>query len=231
MKVLVLGYGSLGQEIVKQTGWDYISRKKDGFDITDTETWDCILKYNCDVIINCVANTDTYSNDRESHWKTNFKGVHDLINFCNEHKIKLVHISTDYVYGGNKFPNVSEKDVPVHMENWYSYTKLLGDSQIQLICENYLILRLGHKPKPFPYKYGFTDVIGNFDYTDTITTLIVKCVENDISGVYNLGTEPKTMYELATKTNEDVTSSKDFNNKLPKNVTMCLDKLKLSLSV
>ena len=39
LKVLVLGDGLLGSEIVKQTEWDYISRKKDGFDITDMETY------------------------------------------------------------------------------------------------------------------------------------------------------------------------------------------------
>ena len=35
MKVLVLGDGLLGSEIVRQTNWDCISRKKDGFDIND----------------------------------------------------------------------------------------------------------------------------------------------------------------------------------------------------
>lgn len=229
MKVLVLGYGSLGKEIVNQTGWDYISRKKDGFDITNTETWECILESNCDVIINCIANTDTYSDDRGSHWDVNFKGVHNLSQFCVKHNIKLIQISTDYVYGGKKFPNSTEKDVPVHMDNWYSYTKLLGDSQVQLICKDYLVLRLGHKPNPFPYEYGFTDVEGNFDYTDVIVELIVNCVNKGLKGVYNLGTETKTMYELAKKTKNDVKPSKDLNNKLPKNVTMSIQKYQRSL--
>ena len=37
MKVLVLGDGKLGSEIVKQTKWDYISRKKDKFDFTNNK--------------------------------------------------------------------------------------------------------------------------------------------------------------------------------------------------
>ena len=32
-KILILGDGLLAKELIKQTGWDYISRKKDGFDI------------------------------------------------------------------------------------------------------------------------------------------------------------------------------------------------------
>lgn len=105
MKVLVLGDGLLGKELVKQTNWDYISRKKDKFDLSDKSTYYLMAKtefgkvQHCDydVIINCIANTNTYSDDKESHWDTNYKGVADLVDFCNNWKIKLVHISTDYL--------------------------------------------------------------------------------------------------------------------------------------
>ena len=51
MKIVVLGDGLLGSEIVKQTGWDYISRKKDGFDIcTSDYQWFNLHTY--DIIIN-----------------------------------------------------------------------------------------------------------------------------------------------------------------------------------
>ena len=57
--VLVLGDGLLGSEIVRQTGWDYISRKKDGVDFTKPLSYiEHTNKYN--TIINCIANTDTY---------------------------------------------------------------------------------------------------------------------------------------------------------------------------
>ena len=76
MKILVLGDGKLGSEIVRQTGWEYTSRKKDGFDFTNYQDITDILlethhgtivtsKY--DVVVNCIANTDTYSTeDRKS---------------------------------------------------------------------------------------------------------------------------------------------------------------------
>jgi dTDP-4-dehydrorhamnose reductase len=68
LKVLVLGDGLLGSEIVKQTNWDFYSRRKNNFDINKIDT---ILPKNLDVIVNCIANTDTYSNDRISHWNVN----------------------------------------------------------------------------------------------------------------------------------------------------------------
>ena len=107
MKVLVLGDGLLGSEIVKQTSWDYISRKKDGFNITEPDTFDnffidqfdgILFTKKYDIIVNCIANTNTYSLNKEEHWKVNYEGVANLTDFCNKWNIKLIHISTDYVY-------------------------------------------------------------------------------------------------------------------------------------
>jgi len=39
MKVLVLGNGKLGQEIINQTGWDYLSRNKDNINVLDFDSW------------------------------------------------------------------------------------------------------------------------------------------------------------------------------------------------
>ena len=48
MKVLVLGDGLLGNEVCKQTGWNYISRKKDGIDFTNIESYVNFLSgYDC----------------------------------------------------------------------------------------------------------------------------------------------------------------------------------------
>ena len=149
-KIVVLGNGILGKEISKQTGWDNISREKNGFDITDNSLIEEMMFDQYDVIINCIANTNTYLDERDPHWNVNYKGVDNLVEFCNREGIKLVHVSTDYVYV-NAEPNSSEEDVPVHQGTWYAYTKLLGDSHVQLKSKDYLIVRGGHKPNPFPY--------------------------------------------------------------------------------
>jgi dTDP-4-dehydrorhamnose reductase len=234
MKVLVLGYGMLGKELVKQTGWDYTCIEEQGFDITKPEKWSQYLLsvefgsiQHCpyDVIINCIANTDTYSEERGPHWDINYRGTSDLVDFCNKWKVKLVQISTDYVYAGG-MPNQSEDDVPVHQDTWYSYTKLLSDAHVQLKSEDYLLLRLGHKQKPFPHPKAFSDIYGNFDYTDKITSIIVKMVKNNISGLYNVGTEAKSMYDLAKQTNPDVLPTSQLVNHIPKCVLMDLKKFK-----
>jgi len=231
MRIVVLGDGLLGSDVVKQTGWDCISRKKDGFDITQPEKFNDYFienhhsvafatKYDC--IVNCIAYTDTYSSDKELNWNVNYKGVADLVDFCNKWKIKLVHISTDYVYT-NSISEASEDDVPIHGNNWYSYTKLLADAYIELKSNNYLVCRETHKPNPFPYNKAWIDQIGNFDYIDTIASLIIQLIKLEAVGIFNVGTKLKSIHELANQTIAATPVLKP--NNVPSNTSMNLNKL------
>lgn len=196
LKVLVLGDGLLGSEIVRQTGWDCRSRKKGNFDLFNMAVT-APVEY--DVVINCIANTDTYSTDARAHMSINFDFVERLITHCNKYNIKLVHISTDYIYAGSE-SNASEDSVPVHANNWYSYSKLLADAWVQKESRDFLLCRCTHKPNPFPYAAAWTNQVGNFDYVDVIARIIIRMINRDMRGVYNVGTETKTMFELASKT-------------------------------
>ena len=222
-KNIILGYGLLGSEIVKQTKWNFICRSKDkSFDFDNIDTYkDKLLKY--DTVINCVAYTDTYSNDKSRHWNTNYKALSDLVDFCNIENKKIVHISTDYIYAGSN-KNADLNEVPVHNKTWYSYTKLLADAYIQLKSKKHLLIRCGHKEKPFKYEEAFEDVIGNFDYVDIIAKIIIDLIKNDVEGVNNIGTEVKSVYELAVRTNPNVIKSKSDNPLMPKDVTMDINK-------
>jgi dTDP-4-dehydrorhamnose reductase len=226
MKVIVLGDGRLGQEIINQTDWDYLSRKKDNFDVETFDEW-CWKLRGYDVIVNCIANTNTYSNDYHSVIKINYEFVTYLSKFCDEMNVKLVHISTDYVYA-NSFENASEESVPVPDRNWYSLSKLLADEHIILFNKNYLICRLSHKPYPFPYDEAWTDVVTNADYTPVISELVIKLIKNDAGGLYNVGTETKSIYELAAQTKQVSKTISPLH--VPKNVTMNLTKLNNFLS-
>lgn len=223
MKVLILGFGMLGKCIVKQTGWDFIDRKQHHFDFTEPITY-CNKVIPYDVIVNCVAYTNTYDMNKEEHWNINYKAVTELVNICNLLGSKLVHISTDYLYSGS-IENASENDVPVHPANWYGYTKLLADGYVQLKSKNYLLIRSTHKPEPFLYNKAINQK-GNFDYVSKISALIVDLIKNDATGLYNVGTETKTMQELAlqTKANVEITDEL-IHPSMPLNTTMNINKL------
>ena len=232
MKVLVLGDGLLGKELVSQTGWDCISRKKDGFDITNPSTFNLILEtfdgiaQTCsyDVIINCIANTDTYATEKQNHWDVNYRGAADLVDFCNQWKIKLIHISSDSVYANCPTPQ-PEEGIPQHLGTYYSYTKLLADGYVELKSSNYLLIKGTHKPTPFPFPGGWIDQVGNFDYVDIIASIIIKLITNNAQGIYNVGTTLKTMYDLAKQTNPDVIPIKKQSQSIPSDVSMNIDKL------
>lgn len=224
-RVLILGDGLLGKELINQTGWDYISRKKDKFDFNDLNSYDLLMKP-YDTIINCIAYTNTYDSEPYQHMQTNFRAVVSLVNHCNLYEKKLVHISTDYIYA-ESMSIANEKDVPVHARNWYSYSKLLADGYVQAIADKYLLMRTSFKPTPFPYPKAITTQVGNFDYVDVIGALMVKLINKDARGIYNVGTNTKTIYELAIRTNPTVVMSDEvLNPTMPRNITMDIRKMK-----
>ena len=232
MRTLILGDGILGTELRRQSQWNYISRKKDAFDIRDKDIYKtyflqilhgAIVDTKCDTIVNCIAHTDVYTEDKTLHWDINYKSVIDLSNFCHYHNIKLVHISSSYVYANSK-EETTEDDIPIHANNWYSYTKLLGDSYVQLFDKN-LIIRTLHKELPFKYKKAWINQIGNFDYVNTIGSLIISLINKNANGVYNVGTQLKTMHDLAIQTKPETPPALIPNLLIPNNVTMNVSKM------
>jgi len=223
MKVLVIGYGLLGKEIVKQTNWDYISREKDGIDFTEPASYKHLLN-GYDTVINCVAYTETYVDDSDLHWNVNYMGAAILTEICAQRAIKLVHISSDYIYANSK-SNATEEDVPVSQANWYGHTKLMADGYVKMRSPNYLTIRCGHKPRPFPYPKATTALRGNFDYMDVIVDLIIQLIQKQATGVYNVGTETKTMYDLALQTADVEPQDELPKEGMPSDVTMDISKM------
>ncbi len=213
MKVLVLGDGLLGSEIIKQTGWEYLSAKKDGINVVGNYQGliEKIDNINPDVLVNCIGYTNTYDPDRTKHWEINYKFVIFLVQYCDFRDIKLVHISTDYIYA-NTVGKKSEEDVPVHQQTWYSYTKLLADAYVQL-TDNYLMFRCSFKPKPFPYEKAFGNLKGNFDYVDVIAKQMIDLINENRTGIWNIGTEYKSVVQLARQTVPDIPEW--YSDKLP----------------
>jgi hypothetical protein len=86
-----------------------------------------------------------------------------------------------------------------------------------------LLIRCTHKPYPFPYENAWVDQVGNFDYVNEIAYNIIKLIRKNINGLYNVGTETKTMFDLASKSKSVKPISAPKH--VPKNTTMNLSKL------
>lgn len=134
MKKIVAGFdGMLASELydLKSQNSDYIFLRKDKFDITSLDSIERFLKSkSVDTIINCAAYTavdDCETNFNEAI-AVNQYGVKNLVSLCDKFNIKLIHISTDYVFDGTKkLFKIFDKCNPV---NNYGISKMGGENII-----------------------------------------------------------------------------------------------------
>jgi len=220
-KVLILGDGLLGSELQIQSGWDIVSRKLNTLDINSNHQVEKYVKQ-YDTVVNCVAFTDTYSEDYSTHWNVNFLFPKLLVDLCNIHKTKLVHISTEFVYANNKqIP--TEKDQPYPINNYYGKSKALADELIRIYSQEFLICRELHKPNPFPYDRVWRTYTSG-DFVNKIAELIVILVKNRAEGIYNVGTGGKGLWELTPNL-----PIEEPPTEVPTDTRMNLDKLRTFL--
>jgi len=145
-KVLVTGSkGQLGSELkdlVSDENFYFTDR--DTLDIADKEAVEKFCKENSiDTIINCAAYTavDKAEEDVENAEKINHLAVKYLAEVAKENGIKLVHVSTDYVFDGENFRPYVESDV-TNPNGVYGSTKLAGEEAIKKVNpHNTIIIR------------------------------------------------------------------------------------------
>jgi len=103
---------------------------------------DTINNFKPDVVINAAAYTavDKAESEEELAFSINCIGPEYLAKAANKANAALIHISTDYVFEGNKSGIYSEDD-PVNPQGMYGQTKLAGEAAVKRCCKKYLILR------------------------------------------------------------------------------------------
>ena len=153
----------------------------------------------------------------------NIIGTCNLVKICNELNIKLIYLSTNYVYPGLT-GNYKETD-PLLPYNNYSWSKLGGESAVQMY-KNSLIIRVCMTEKPFIHKFAFKDLITNFIFHDEFVKIFPKLIK--LKGVINFGGKTMSVFNFAKKTNKDVKgiiSTKLLKTKIPLNHSMSLKKV------
>ncbi len=154
----------------------------------------------------------------------NIIGTCNLVIVCSKLKIKLIYLSTNYVYPGIK-GNYKETDALLPYNN-YAWSKLGGECAVQMY-NNSLVIRLSMTEKPFIHKYAFKDQITNFMFHEEVVKIFPNLLK--IKGVINLGGKSNSVYNFARKFNKNIkpiSSSKILREKIPLNHSMNLKKLK-----
>ena len=153
----------------------------------------------------------------------NIIGTANVTKICEELNIKLIYVSTNYVYQGTK-GNYKETD-PLLPVNSYAWSKLGGEASVQLY-KNSLILRICMTEKPFVHKKAFANVKTSFIFHEDVVRILFKLLNE--KGIINLGGKSEYIYNFAKKFNPNVKKiflKKNINNIMPFDSTINLQKL------
>jgi dTDP-4-dehydrorhamnose reductase len=149
----------------------------------------------------------------------NIIGTANIVNECFKKKIKLIYISTNYLYPGNK-GNYKETDALLPWNN-YGWSKLGGESSVQMYKDS-LIIRCALTEYPFRHKKAFFDVKSNFIYHKDFIPILFKII--DKKGIINVGEKSQTIFNFVKKDKKDIIKTKS-KGKMPKRIDMNLRKL------
>lgn len=147
MRVLVTGAGGmLGRDVVEEMGnrgYAVIPLTRAALDITDGKAVkEALFRHGPEAVINCAAYTkvDQAEEEYRQALKVNALGVRNLALACRETGAVLVHISTDYVFGGrhDKPWGIYDRRNPI---NAYGRSKYLGERFLETIAPKYFLVR------------------------------------------------------------------------------------------
>ncbi|MDU9049162.1 MAG: dTDP-4-dehydrorhamnose reductase [Candidatus Electrothrix sp. Rat3] len=148
MNILITGAGGqLGQDCLTVMGEEHTvhGRTSKQVDITHSEQVRREIKeLQPDVVVNCAAYTavDRCESEQDACWAVNAQGAAKLAEACAAGSARLIHISTDYVFAGDKpVPEPYTEQDTVGPLSVYGKSKLAGEQAIAERMDDFLILR------------------------------------------------------------------------------------------
>ena len=210
MKVLVTGVkGQLGFDVVNELtsrGIEAVGVDIEEMDITDSASVDKVIKAAApDAVIHCAAYTavDAAEENEAVCRKVNADGTRNIAKVCKELDIKMIYISTDYVFSGQgeRFWEPEDEREP---QSVYGQTKYEGELAVQELLEKYFIVRIawvfGINGKNFVKTMlnlaktrdtltVVNDQFGSPTYTYDLAKLLADMVQTEKYGVYHATNE------------------------------------------
>ena len=148
MKILLTGgKGMLGRTLVRELGGDFdvIATDLPEADITDENVIDAVIaRHAPEVVIHCAAMTavDRCETERDLAFRLNARGSANVAAACRRQGVRLIAISTDYVFEGDSNRPYNEFDRPTGGRTVYGQSKLAGEEAVRTLCPNHVICRI-----------------------------------------------------------------------------------------
>lgn len=225
-KILVLGSGGqLGRTLIDISEYERIPMyglDHNTCDITnETQLKHYLYDLQPDIVINCAAWTNVNLAERldckQKVYDINVTGSGNIAKYCKEIGAKLIHISTDYIFGDGYNRPIRESELPYPI-NWYGETKWRGELAVDRNHDNWIIIRtswvyskynMNFVNKVYDSLLGCNtcqvciDEISSPTYgVDLAKFILTICNDkyNDVQGVFNFSNiGPCSRYDLAYK--------------------------------
>ena len=227
-KILLLGAtGKLGVHLV-----DQINHLKINL-LTPTHKECPIENYNTlyntiknakpNVIIHAAGyvNTEGCEKDKQLCLDSNVLGTFNVVKICRLLNIKLVFISSEYVFNGDE--NEYTTNSKVDPKNTYGISKACGEFIVKTL-NDYLIIRAPFiRDIKFPYEYAFQDQFTSRQYVHQIIDKIINLSLSNEKGIKHIVGKYQSVYNLAKQSNPNVKpidTPKSLKNILPMNLNL-----------
>lgn len=224
-------------------------------DITDLESIRIFVRnYGIDAIVNCAAytNVDAAETNEELAEILNAKAVENLAVAMKEVNGLLVHISTDYVFGGDPYNTPCNEDQKGTPTGVYGLTKLHGEENILKSWVRYVIIRTAWLYSEYGKNFVKTmlnltatkpqlkvvfDQVGTPTYAHDLASAIISILGKPEIGIYHYSNEgvcswydfTKMIAEYAGQTECDIQPchSDEFPSPVKRPAYSVLDKTKI----
>jgi dTDP-4-dehydrorhamnose reductase len=211
--ILITGsHGQLGNEMQQAANrfqsFNFLYTDVEDLDICDKAALNSYVKANnVNIIVNCAAYTavDKAEDDVALCYKINSDAVRNIGKVAKENGIKVVHISTDYVFDGTNYIPYTE-DQPVCPSSVYGKSKLSGEQALIESCDQAVIIRTAWLYSSFGNNFVKTmmklgterdslnvifDQIGSPTYAADLADTILRVISHDtfVPGIYHFSDE------------------------------------------
>lgn len=223
--LLTGGSGVLGTELLK-IGRNIDAPRHSELDIRDAAAVRRFISSSKpDIVLHAAALTNNrdIEVDPAGALEVNIKGTANIALACLGTRIRLVYLSTDYIYRGDR-GNYAESD-EILPSNLYAWSKLAGEAAVRAV-PNHLIIRTSFGQVKFDYPAAFTDKWSSKEYVDDIAPDIFAAACSPMTGILNIGGPRRTIYDYAVERNPDVKEieRKDSAHESPKDTSLDLER-------
>lgn len=220
------GSGLLGGE-VRQLLPKALYPSSSEFNVVDyQQMWDFLKDKEVELIVHAAAFTSPPLVDKDPNKAigVNIIGTANVVRLCMVSGIRLIYISTDYVFKGDQ-GNYKEGD-SVYPVNKYAWSKLGGECAVRMY-DGALIVRTSFGPNEFPFPKAFVDQWTSRECVRDIAKKIVALTDKSVTGVIHVGGKRRTVYDYAKSLDPSKTigelSIKEIPFTVPKDTSLDCD--------